>query len=202
MNAIVNAHKYQVSGIILCIKERLIFSCKKNITLIATAFVVMHFGPIKSRSPEESMTLGQRSTSALTVNLNRRHSVKQRLRADSVSQNADESCWENTLFCIQKPKSSWEALCKALCLTLQRVRQGLPHVAYAALRRGEKGWWQCALYATQFRGRVRCFVFWFLLSFLSPRPVCSSICTHRKLQNERQTWSEKIKIDVSSMWSE
>lgn len=85
MNAIVNAHKYQVSGRILCIKERLIFSCKKNITLIATAFVVMHFGPIKSGSPEESMTLGQRSTSALTVNLNRHHSVKQRLRADSVS---------------------------------------------------------------------------------------------------------------------
>ena len=43
------------------------------------AFVVMQFVPAQSKSPDENVTLGQKSTTELTVNLNRHHSIKQRL---------------------------------------------------------------------------------------------------------------------------
>ena len=52
------------------------FSCKSKLT--AVAFVIMQFAPAQSKSPDENVTLGQKSTTELTVNLNRHHSIKQR----------------------------------------------------------------------------------------------------------------------------
>lgn len=72
-------HKHKSMN--LCMKDIPIFTCKSILT--ATAFVVRQFILAQSKSPDENVTLGQKSTTKLTVNLNRHHSVKQRLRQKS-----------------------------------------------------------------------------------------------------------------------
>ena len=79
------------TSMVLCIKEILIFSCKSKLT--AVTFVIMQFAPTQSKSPDENVTLGQKSTTELTVNLNRHHSIKQRLGdRNLVSWDVNESC--------------------------------------------------------------------------------------------------------------